>query len=291
VTRVGLTTFVLVFGGCASIRNVCGCSRTLRAVALLLPLAFFACSAARRAPSDPALIPKFVGDNGKFSKPTSPGPFPAVVVMHGCSGSPGHFEWVKRLNDWGYATYYIDSFTSRGVKNVCRRKGEEAHPQEVRPMDRVADAYAALAYLRSRSDVRPERIGLIGFSHGGAATSQTVRADNAAKAAMSPFAAAVAYYGGCRLEKFSLSTDLLILFGEADDWGRVDLCKPMLQRQDAATLARLTVILYPGAYHGFDIGPRPPRTAFGHHIEYNELAAKDSLRRTKTFFDQRLKRH
>jgi dienelactone hydrolase len=79
-----------------------------------------------------------------------------------------------------------------------------------------------------------------------------VRANNAVKANMPPFAAAVAYYGGCVGQKFQLATDLLILFGESDDWGNVKACGPMLARQDKATKARLTIVTYPGAYHDFD---------------------------------------
>ena len=137
--------------------------------------------------------------------------------------------------------------------------------------------------------MRAATIGLIGFSHGAPATSYAVRADNAAKASMLPFAAAVAYYGGCRNETFRLATDLLILIGEADDWANVKACSRMMARQDTATKARLTLVTYPGAYHDFDIGPRPPRAILGHHIEYNEAAAKDSFARTRTFFDQRLR--
>jgi dienelactone hydrolase len=89
--------------------------------------------------------------------------------MASCGGPPGHQEWIGRLNGWGYATYYIDSFRPRHLKNVCAE-------QQFKGFERVGDAYAALAYLRTRSDTRADRIGLIGFSHGGAA-AYTARAD------------------------------------------------------------------------------------------------------------------
>ena len=63
----------------------------------------------------------------------------------------------------------------------------------------------------------------------------------------------------------------------------------MVARQDRATKDRLTVVTYPGAYHDFAMGPRPPREFLGHHIEYNEAAAKDSFARTRAFLDARLK--
>jgi len=203
--------------------------------------------------------------------------------MHGCGGPPGHSEWIGRLNGWGYATYYIDSFTARNLKHVCAER-------QFKGAERVDDAYAALAHLRTRADVLADRIGLIGFSHGASATAYVVRADNAARAGVPPFAAAVAYYGGCRNERVQLATDLLILIGEADDWANAKACPRMLERQDRATRARLTIVSYPGAYHDFDIGPRTPREVLGHRIEYNEATANDSFVRTKAFFDQRLKR-
>jgi dienelactone hydrolase len=250
-------------------------------LALGLVLALAACTTTL-LPTDPARIPAYVGANGAFDKPDGSGPFAAVVIMHGCGGPPGHQEWIGRLNGWGYATYYIDSFGPRNLKHVCAQ-------QQFKGAERVDDAYAALAHLRARPDVRGDRIGLIGFSHGAAAAAYTVRADSAARASMPPFAAAVAYYGGCRSEKFQLATDLLMLFGESDDWADVKACARMMARLDKTTRARLTLITYPGAYHDFDIGPRPPRQILGHHIEYNEAAAKDSFARTKTFFDQRLR--
>src|SRR6266550_4253968 len=59
------------------------------------------------------------------SKPDGPGPFPAVVVMHDCSGvgpgssgAPG--RWAKELVSRGYVVVMPDSFTPRGhAGGVC----------------------------------------------------------------------------------------------------------------------------------------------------------------------------
>jgi dienelactone hydrolase len=52
-------------------------------------------------------------------KPDGPGPFPAVVIMHDCSGlgphssgSPG--RWGRALAGRGYVVIIADSFTTRG---------------------------------------------------------------------------------------------------------------------------------------------------------------------------------
>src|SRR5216684_2807615 len=89
-----------------------------------------------------------------ISKPEGPRPFPAVVIMHDCSGlglrssgAPG--RWARELGARGYVTVIPDSFTTRGHPDgVCT----DASPSrgEVAPSRRVRDAYAALAHARAR---------------------------------------------------------------------------------------------------------------------------------------------
>src|SRR5438876_9672146 len=83
-------------------------------------------------------------------KPDGPGPFPAVVIMHDCSGlgprsSGAPDRWASELLRQGYVVLIPDSFTTRGhAAGVCT----DASPSrtEVSPFRRVRDAYAALAY-------------------------------------------------------------------------------------------------------------------------------------------------
>ena len=54
---------------------------------------------------------------GLVSRPEGIGPFPAIIIAHGCFGvEQNQFEWAQRLNAWGYVTVIIDSFTSREVE-------------------------------------------------------------------------------------------------------------------------------------------------------------------------------
>src|SRR4029079_7566471 len=60
------------------------------------------------------------GQVGTLILPSGQPPFPAVIVLHGCNGvSPNARTWARRLASWGYASLILDSFTSRGIKNVC----------------------------------------------------------------------------------------------------------------------------------------------------------------------------
>ena len=64
-------------------------------------------------------------------RPSGPGPFPAVVALHGCSGLAGRRgpidarfqDWGDRLAAAGFAVFFPDSFASRGMKSQCRLAG------------------------------------------------------------------------------------------------------------------------------------------------------------------------
>jgi dienelactone hydrolase len=197
--------------------------------------------------------------NYELLTPQGAGPFPAVVVMHGCDGiNANTHRWAERLVGWGYAALIVDSFRSRGLSNVCN------HGAMLPASVRAGDAIAAKNYLRSLPNIAKGRIGLIGFSHGGWA----------ALAAASSFNAVVAYYPWCNGH---VPANTLVLIGSADDWTPSQRCSG----------ANLKV--YSGATHAFD-APRGERTYYGHHMAYDAAAAGDAEDRTRRFLASRLGR-
>src|SRR5258706_5037948 len=63
---------------------------------------------------------------GYVLKPAGDGPFPAVVVLHGCAGLGTLFDphlranaWPDMLVSWGYAVLIVDSYTPRGIRDTC----------------------------------------------------------------------------------------------------------------------------------------------------------------------------
>lgn len=211
------------------------------------------------------------------------GPYPAMVVLHTCGGVDEHIrDWARRLVSWGYVAIMPDSFRPRGVHNVCNQG------REVPPELRAADAFAAAAYLRTLPNVRPDRIGVIGFSHGGWTVMTTVLADTVAQDGGRPFAAGVAYYPACPPPRSPLATDTLILIGQADDWTPAARCE---RWRDTAQTDGHTLLMteYPGVLHSFD-AVRPTRVYLGHHLGYDAAAAGDAFGRTKAFLDERLRR-
>ncbi len=100
----------------------------------------------------------------KLLKPDGAGAFPAVVIMHDCSGlgprSSGAPErWAKELLTYGYVVLIPDSFTTRGhAGGICTNPSPSR--TEVSPFRRTRDAYAALSYLRTLPYVDRAQIGL-----------------------------------------------------------------------------------------------------------------------------------
>lgn len=225
-------------------------------------------------------------------KPEGPGPFPTVIILHGCSGISSHqSQWAAKLVSWGYAAFVLDSFGPRGEKEIC------SNPAAVRPEIRMSDIIAAVEYINEQPWAAKQRIGLLGHSHGGytllrAVQSRFLLQENGVKAA-------VAYYPLCdeqRDRDIAIPTQILI--GEADDWTPARLCRQLetsrlLKRPDL-----LQVTYYPGTYHSFDrVGLKPTKfnavslsgAVEPHHLEYNEAVAADAEAKTKAFFDARLR--
>lgn len=207
----------------------------------------------------------------------------AVIVLHGCDGVGPHYrEWADRLAQWGYAALLIDSFSPRGFRQVCN------HGELVPPGLQAADAFAGAAYLRARPDPRLERVGVIGFSHGGWAVLKAVLAGVARPANQPPLAAAVAYYPGCDRPASPLETDTLILIGSADDWTPPARCERWCAMVDRNGHT-LDMTVYPGALHGFD-SPFAPHDYAGHHVGGDPTARPASIAATQAFFAARLRR-
>ena len=93
--------------------------------------------------------------------PEGTGPFPAVVLLHGCNGpwKPWGDVWAERLVGWGYVVFQVDSFGPRGYADgIC------GSPFSVGSAVGAADAYAAKRHLEGLPIIDRDRIAVMGMS-------------------------------------------------------------------------------------------------------------------------------
>ena len=212
-----------------------------------------------------------------LTKPEGSGTFPAIIMMHGCSGDSAKYDpWEKRFVQWGYVVLRVDSLTPRKKQTFCDMPGVARL--------RAQDAYDAKSYLLGLSYVDKQKIGLIGWSQGGMAALYAVDDSTRIEERGKPFQCAVSLYPYCNSID-NLNAPLLVLIGEKDDWCPSVLCEILLPTKDLQH--ELTLKIYKNAYHCFDL--EGIVTAYAvHRLEYNPEAAKDAIKQVKSFFKRYL---
>ena len=243
--------------------------RTLvRRAALVALMALVAPSAARPQAAEekvhfPSLDEGATVLDGYLFRPAEAGRRPAVVFLHGCAGLfdrshdiwPREVAWAARLNALGYVVLMVDSFAPRNQANMCAPGTFQDRVYLARP----SDAYGALRYLQAQAFVRPDRIGLMGWSLGGGTVLYAIRKESLGRPAALPegdFRAAVAFYpASCKesshKEPWTSAVPLLVLIGASDNWTPAEPCKSFLEGA-VARGSPVEMRVYPGAYHDFD---------------------------------------
>ncbi len=142
----------------------------------------------------------------------------------------------------------------------------DSKQQSVTSADMVVDVYKALELLSKHPRIDASRIGVIGASKGGmVALNSSWKPIKDAIGNGFQFALHVSLYGICSdFEKFEFTgAPLLSLIGEKDDWCPAAPWIPFVKKlNDNGYDAE--VVIYPGAYHGFDAHYDVHRLKKGH---------------------------
>lgn len=250
-------------------------------------------------PGAPRQIP------GHLYRPDGLGPFPAVVLLHGCHGvSDSTRDWARWFRDQGYVALIVDSWAARSMTEGCSPQSTDLPNTE-----RFDDAVGALRFLHTRPEVDRGRVGVIGWSNGGVFAMALVNGPSHERARRRSvilpepgFQAAVAVYpGGC----YSLVNELavrplLVLLGDADDWTLPGPCVEMVNAMRGRG-GDVSIVLYPGAVHYFDVvgqartflpeveNRNKPGGCCGATVAYDPAAAADAHRRVAEFFGYHLR--
>jgi dienelactone hydrolase len=226
---------------------------------------------------------------GYLARPDGPGPFPAVVGLHGCAGM--HEATRQRLADQlvgrGYVVLLVDSYaTRRGTDQACTATGFATF------MRRRPDPYGALVFLGGQSFVDPQRVALVGFSAGARLTLDAAEPNSFEQFVPERnlrFRAAAAFYPPGRQAMARPGIPTLIFIGALDDWTPAADCSNKVAGWGSDG-PPVELVVYPGAYHGFYYAYlQPGRTMFDHWLEYNGEAADNADHRLHQFLDRHLK--
>ncbi|MBI3803620.1 MAG: dienelactone hydrolase family protein [Nitrospirae bacterium] len=209
-------------------------------------------------------------------RPKPPGRYPGLILIQEWWGLNDQIKGVaQRLAKENLVVLAPDLYSRLG--HVVTQNGAEAAKlADALDADQtLADLLGALRFLKGAPEVAPERVGLVGFSVGGAYALQLA-------SRTSEVQCAVAFYGeippDSEIEK--LAVPLLYFHGEEDGW---------IQKQDVQRLKETlkkfkkagAVKTYPNAPHAFFNDAR--------REVYHPQAAKDAWKKTLAFFDKYLR--
>lgn len=244
---------------------------------------------------------------GYVFEPGGTGPHAAVVMLHGRAGpysslakgvytsatlSKRHKEWGEFWAQRGYVAMLVDSFGPRGYPGGFGLGSYENRPPEVSEQTvRPLDAYGALQYLRKRRDIKPESIGVQGWSNGGMTVLVTIGENTPGIDHPTPttgFRAAIAEYPGCGMDalkgKYRAYAPTLLMIASADEEVSPKRCEDFAKKAQASG-SRLEVKVYEGAEHNFDDPGKKKQSN-----PANQKATADAMRSAEKFFAAQLLR-
>ena len=212
---------------------------------------------------------------GMLYTPSGSGPFPGIIVIHEWWGLN---DWVKKqaskLADQGYAALAVDLYRGKVATS-----SDDAH-ELVRgvPDDRAKrDLHAAFQYLVSQKNVKPNRIGAIGWCWGGGYSLEVALQEPT-------LAADVINYGHLATDENGLkniSAAILGIFGAHDRGIPVDEVQ-QFQKTLQSMGKRVEIKIYTDAGHGFE----NPSNKDGYRAD----DAADAWKRMVTFLADTLKK-
>ena len=218
------------------------------------------------------------------AKPKEGGSYPGIVVLMEAFGLNDHIKKVtERIAQEGYLAIAPDLYHREAERLVPYSDLQKAvgimnKLQDSKVMD---DVGAAIAHLKSQSNVKAGSIGVTGFCMGGRFTYLAAAHHNKDVKAAVPF-----YPGGVPMGNPSplsrtgeIKCPIYLFFGGKD---------PLIPQEHVDKItAELTdkkinfqLKLYPEATHGFFCDERP---------SYHSDSAKDAWEKFKSFFAQHLK--
>ena len=248
---------------------------------------------------DPATLSATLAPHYRILRPAGDGPVPTALLFSGCDGPRDNLDrWAEMLNAQGWGAIVVDSHTPRGYDEfelwrlICAG-------QLLMGSERAGDALVALSDARQMDWVDPDRIVLIGASHGGWTIMELLAFETSWRLPFNlaglpdgisgedPLAGVVGQillYPYCGLPNRARETGwrhpapTLFVLSAEDTIAPPQDCLAVADMLEAVGLP-VEVVVYEDTTHGFDQSERSPISP----LEFNETATEDALARGAAF--------
>jgi dienelactone hydrolase len=219
----------------------------------------------------------FMASGLRLVTPPGPGPFPTVLLIHGCGGLRGDHgpnpimdEYARSATEAGWAGAILDSYAPRGWGPAWARRRVCAGVR-LNGLMRSADILAGLDLLAADPRVDHRHIRIAGWSHGGWALGDLLtlkdRGDGQFRRTMSAVEAVQFTYPYCARPAraarwpWTWSGAVRLVLAQHDTVQDPAGCMPLVAQARRAG-ARVEVITIPGVTHAFDERVQTPTSPF-----------------------------
>lgn len=246
---------------------------------ILIALFFIFSSAPFIEADDSADHATLLSKHYHLEKPDGKGPFPAVMMVSGCSGFDAEFQKAfydsiqNQLVELGFVTLRVNYLAARNFSSCAWNVSEYEVGDDIR---------ITANYLKQQTFVKKGAINVMAWSYGSAgALTALMHTKNLEPAQVD---AVVAYYPYCAggVVAWDSEVPVLVLVGTIDTVAPLSKCESIfdeLPKRD-----KLTIQVYKDAHHAFDNPTLPAEMQYEFGtLGYNEVAAKSAWKEVINF--------
>ncbi len=224
-------------------------------------------------------------------RPQGEGPFPVLAIFSGCGGVRAHHPyWAQIAAEEGYLAVIVDSFKARGL-NRAEARAKVCSGSRLWGRERAGDVAATLALIERLPDADPDRVVLMGQSHGAWAIMDLMAMDLKTQgptglsaipdpALRSSVAGTILFYPYCGMMSltgkagWAHEPDSLMIIAEEDTVVSSLACLKAADHLKATGLD-LTVKRFQDADHAFDQFDHDPTSSLVYRPELTEEVTGD----------------
>ncbi|MFD0981210.1 dienelactone hydrolase family protein [Tropicimonas aquimaris] len=249
----------------------------------------------------PEAVSRMIASYYRVTLPDGTGPWPTALLFSGCDGPRDNMDrWAEALATAGWASVIVDSHGPRGYMDariwrlICAG-------QLLTGAERAGDVAVAIEDARAMDGVDPDRLLLLGASHGGWAILDMLALydrgerphglsrwpPSISERGLTGILGAVLFYpycgAGSQVARFGWTTDVptLFLLVEGDTIADETSCEDLVARM-AAQGNDVTSLVLDGATHGFDQAEKSPFSI----LEFSPEATRAAQMAVESFLER-----